>query len=177
MLIKHNLKSYSKKLKRMGKEIDKGIISALNKTNTTMSTRAKRELAKITGLKGKQVAEGMSKKKASLYDFLSSIFVRGKAKNVYSFAGKATRRGVRAKPWGKSHEFVGAFVMHGRTAMVRVGKKRKPIRPLFGPSLKKEFLKRVLTQDFRKSSTKRFKELFYREMKFRKQKVFGGVRI
>jgi hypothetical protein len=174
LAIKHNIKKFSKNLKRMGKEIDKGIISSLNKTNTTMSTRASRELAKITGLKQKEVKKGMSKKKAT-NDFLSSIFVRGKAKNVYSFAGRATKRGVRAKPWNNGKEFKGAFVLHGRAAMVRTSKNSKPLKPLFGPSLRNEFNKNVLTNDFKSHSKRRFKDLFYKEMEFRKKKVFRGI--
>ena len=173
MKLTNNIKQYQKKLKRFSKEIDKGTMSALNKTNTTMSVRTKRELSKISGLKQKEIGQFMSKKKANIVDLLSSIFVRGKALNIYRFGAKQQKRGVKAKPWNKPQLFKGAWIMNNRTVMIRTSKNRFPIRGLHGPSLKKEFTKRVLTSDFKKASHNRFMTLFYKEMKFRKGKVFG----
>ncbi len=173
MKLKTNIFQYQKKLKRFGKEIDKGTISALNKTNTTMFTRTKRELSNISGLKQKEVSQFMNKKKADPTDFLSSIFVRGKALNIHRFSAKQQKKGVKAKPWNRPQMFDGAWIMHGRTVMKRTSKNRFPIEPLFGPSLRKEFKKNVLTSAFKKASHDRFISLFYKEMKYRKGKVFG----
>ncbi len=173
MKINTNIKKFHKKFKRFEKEIDKATISALNKTNTTMFTRTKRELSKIVGLKQKDVSQFMRKKKASMFDFLSSIFVRGKALNIHRFSAKQMKKGVKAKPWGKPHLFRGTFIMNNRTVMVRETARSKPIRPVFGPSLKKEFKNRVLTQNFKSHSHKRFTDLFRKEIKYRRQRVFG----
>jgi hypothetical protein len=173
MKLKHNIKQYQKKLKRFGKEIDKGTMSALNKTNTTMFTRTKRELSKISGLKQKEVGQFMNKQKATMMRFVSSIFVRGKSLNIHRFGARQMKSGVKAKPWNKPHLFKGAFIMNNRTVMIRTSKNRFPIRGVHGPSLKKEFTKNVLTSDFKKASHNRFMTLFYKEMKYRRGRVFG----
>ena len=175
MKLTHNIKQYQKKLKRFDKEIDKGTMSALNKTNTTMFTRTKRELSKISGLKQKEVGQFMNKQKATMMRMISSIFVRGKALNIHRFGAKQQKRGVKAKPWNKPQLFKGAWIMNNRTVMIRTSKNRFPIRGVHGPSLKKEFTKKVLTSAFKKASHSRFMTLFYKEMKFRKGRVFGTV--
>jgi hypothetical protein len=60
--------------------------------------------------------------------------------NIASFSSRQTKRGVSSNAWSVHRVYPGTFLINGgKTAMVRVGKARKPIRPVWGPRLSKEF--------------------------------------
>ncbi len=66
--------------------------------------------------------------------------------------------GVRAKPWGRSQRFPGAFIFAGHPksgqpvadghAFIRTSSSSLPIRKLWGPSVPREMERDAVTQEF-----------------------------
>lgn len=138
--VKHDLKRTLKSLNDQGKKaVPRAMNSAINRTATQVRTQAVRSLAKQTGFKQKAIRVNQFLRKGSIRDLTASLTTKGRASNLINFGARQTKKGVSAAPWGKRRIFKGTFIgNNGRTVFRRVGKKRLPIKAMYGPNLGKE---------------------------------------
>lgn len=170
--IKEAMKSLSKAQYQV---IPKAVSSALNKTARTVMKEVRRDVAKDTGLKQKEVAERMTLVKSSKFTQSVTIRMEGRWFNLIRFNARQTKKGVKAKAWGKPKLYRGAFIGKGRNnnrlVFARTSKKRLPIKALVGPSPAVEFNKRIQGDEFRRRVIGRFEKVFNQELNYRLGKL------
>lgn len=167
--ISSNIDEVTKHLTAIQKQvIPQASSTALNKTTRTVSKEIKRDVAKDTGLKQKEVAERMSLVKANKHTQAAYIKMSGRYFNLIHFKARQIKKGVKAKAWGKSKLYRGAFIANkGRTVFARMGKKRLPIRGVAGPNPAVELNERMKNPNFNKRVVARFDKVFSQELKYR----------
>lgn len=154
------------------KVIPQAVSTSINKTARTVFKEIKRDVAKDTGLKQKEVAERMGLVKANKYTQTAYIKMSGRYFNLIRFKARQTKKGVKAKAWGKSKLYRGAFIANkGRTVFARKGKKRLPIKALVGPNPAIELRERMKKPAFNKNVIARFNKVFNQELNYRLQRA------
>lgn len=177
MTLSINFQSNIKSVERSLSQVQRKVITpatnaALNNTGRTVVKEIRSAVAKDTGLKVGEIKERMKVRKSSFKNLSVEVFMSGRWFNLIRFKAKQTKKGVRAKAWGETKLYKGAFIGNrGRTVFARTSKKRLPIKALVGPNPAVEFNKRIVTTTFQSSVTKRFKTVFERELGFRLAKL------
>lgn len=149
------------------KQIPRVLVRALNHTGKKAHTQVKRTLVKETGLKAKDVAEGLSQQKAKTSNLEYAIVGRGRHMSLRAFGARQTKKGVSAKPWNKRRVFKGFFIVEKLGGQVfaktnevgwhKTRPRRKPaIEKKWGPSLPRELI--------RGESHKRLEEIAERDL-------------
>jgi len=165
-------------VKQMGadtRQVPKALNSTINKVATTIRKEGVRQLSKETGIKQKDIRRDVVMRKSNFQTLTARIRATGGFTNLIRFGARLTKRGVSAAPWKKRRIFKGAFIANkGRTVFRRKGRGRLPIEPVYGPSLPREFLRDKIIRLFNTVGLRRFREVFFRELKFRIGK--GGKR-
>lgn len=131
-------------IKRIGDKAARRAFSrALNSEGGKVRTKVRTALRIQTGAKAGLIARATNSRRASLSDLRYVIEAKGDHLGLSHFAPRQFGYGVRAKPWGKSRRFEGAFLIDslGGNAFVREGSSRFPIRKMFGPAIPKEMVK------------------------------------
>lgn len=123
----------------------KAMSRAINRTATKVRSVAIKGAAKEMGLKQKDVREHTTLRRAHRGQPEARIEMRGRPFNLIRFRARQLKKGVKARPWGKTRTFQGAFIATVRGTEVvftrerrggdRVG--RLPIRALHGPGIAK----------------------------------------
>jgi hypothetical protein len=114
----------------------------INKMVRAVRTLTLRRLSQETGLTQRRLSEYVSENKADYSNLSGSVRVRPHTFNIASIGGRQTKRGVSSSAWGKRKVYPHTFLIQGgKTAMVRVGKARYPIKPVYGPRIHAEFVK------------------------------------
>ena len=173
--VQTDIKKLTKKLGILDpKVVRKATSSALNKTGSTIRAKAKRRIARLTGIK--QAALNTKKiggkpgiwfDKARSNKLVAEVGARGGARNLVHFAARATRAGISAAAWGRRKIYRGTFLANqGRTVFKRTGKARLPIEPVWGPSISRTWLNAKLTAVYKRVARRRFSEVFPRELRF-----------
>lgn len=98
-----------------------------------------RLLSGATGLTQTKLRPYVVQNRATYSRLQSIIRVFAHTFNIASFGGRQTKRGVSSNAWNAHRVYPSTFLVNGKTAMVRVGKARLPIRPVWGPRLTKEY--------------------------------------
>lgn len=170
--IKSDLDRMVKNLSRDQKEkVPKALNSTINKVATTIRKEGVQELSKETGIKQKNIRQQVVIRKSNFNTLSATIKASGSHPNLIRFNAKQTKKGVSAAPWKKRRVFPGSFIGNqGRTVFKRVGKSRLPIKPLFGPSIPREFIRDKTIKLFNTTGINRFREVFPRELKFQLSK-------
>lgn len=116
---------------------------ALNSEGGKIRTQVRRALRIQTGAKAGLISRATSTRTASTSNLSYEIKAEGEHLGLSHFAPRQFGYGVRAKPWGKSQRFEGAFLVGSlsNNAFVRTSKSRFPIRKMFGPAIPKEMVK------------------------------------
>ena len=135
-----DLESLSRTMSRIERLVlPKAAVSAINKTGTKASTKAKRATNKTLGVTAKLAKKAYKVYKASLSDPSFALVGTGKPIPLIAFKAKQLKRkGVVAAPFGKRRKFGGAFiasVKSGPAVFRRRGVERGPLRELYGPAL------------------------------------------
>lgn len=152
--------------------IPKAAASALNRVANHANSLAVRDLAKVTGLKQKDVRAAMSRTRATWANLQARIATIGRALNLIRFAARQTKKGVTASAWGKRRLYRGTFIANaGRTVFKRatVGGKRAgrlPIAPVHGPSLPREFGRKAFLDKLEQAATLKWREEFARQLRY-----------
>ena len=167
--ISSNIERVTKELTDIERKVlPQTISTSLNKTGRTLFKEIKRDIAKDTGLKQKEVAERMSLEKSNRSTLFISIRMRGRWFNLIRFKAKQFKKGVKARAWGESKLYRGAFIANkGRTVFARISKARLPIKALVGPNPVVELEKRIDDAKFNRRISERFAEVFPRELAYR----------
>lgn len=139
--IRHDLAELRRTLRITQQEIERALPTALNRTGRQMETAGVRLVSKRMGVRQQSVRARIIRtlaRKARPY-FRFDAF--GKKVNIASFGGtRKTKRGVSSNAFGKRRVYPRTFLnKSGTTAFKRIGKRRLPIRPIFGPGIKREF--------------------------------------
>lgn len=132
----------------------------INHTGDKAKTRVIRALAKQMGLTQRKLKDSgaISTHRANFDNLEYTIKASGREIPLKEFGAKQFRYGVRAKAWGSSRQYRGAFIFAGNFrsgkfvggghVFKRVGKASKPIEKLYGPSIPKEMVKDQSQQAF-----------------------------
>ena len=84
---------------------------AMNHEGRKAFTAVKRELRKQTGIKAGDISRGVSFRSAFRNRLQVVIRATGTPYSLKYFGARQFSYGVRAKPWGKSRRFEGAFIV------------------------------------------------------------------
>jgi len=171
--IDSNIKELTRTLTTIQKTvIPQATSTALNKTARTVFKEVKRDVAKDTGLKQKEVAERMTLVKANKYTQSAHIKMEGRYFNLIRFGARQMKKGVKTKAWGKRKLYRGAFIANkGRTVFAREGKDRVPIKALVGPNPAVELARRMKKPEFNKRVMARFDKVFSQELNYRLKRM------
>jgi Prophage minor tail protein Z (GPZ) len=124
---------------RLGKiDLKPAIARALNRTGSHMLTIVTRQLAGQSGLGVREVRDEVHVTKAYAGKLSYRATIPGRWLTLAHFEPTQTRRGVSARPWGFRRTFPHAFLVRS-VPFIRETRERLPVRPLFGPSLAREF--------------------------------------
>lgn len=177
-----------KQVQRMFRDIPGNIVprataSALNKSAGRAETVAVRKLSEATGLKQKDVRSYMAKVRATRTKLIATISATGRHLNLIRFGARKVKAGISAAPWKKRRIFKGAFIGNkGRTVFVRdkkLGympsrkgqtKHSEKIKPVWGPSVPTEFVRKKVDESMRDIAAQVFPKLFRHEMNWRLRK-------
>lgn len=113
-------------------------------------TALKRTLRRQTSIKAGTISRAMAFRPARVNSLSFTIEGSGNAIPLRDFGARQFGYGVRARVWGRSQRFAGAFIVEslGGNAFVRTSRARLPIRKMFGPSIPNEMLKDEAIEGF-----------------------------
>jgi hypothetical protein len=197
--VRHNGSAVQRALRATESKTRTALRRTINKLIDHSHTLTLRRLSAETGLTQRRLREYVSKDRADFTSMSAAVKVRPHTFNIASFPGvKQIRRGsvatlgakrvkgapvtlprfrVRARTggvvssaWGISRLYGSAFLIQGgKTAMVRVGKARYPIKPVFGPRIHAEFIK--LDEELKLNVQARFRPTLAHELAFALGKI------
>lgn len=169
-----DVKAMKRGLNRLERrEIPKAASFALNRAAAKAKTEASKHIAKVTSLKSGQVKQAISIQKAGPFNLVAFVKAVGGKLNLKKFNATQTRKGVTAKVWGKRQLFKGAFIVNDRYVAKRIGRRRLPIKALFGPGVTHEFLKGVTVEMMKRFGAETFKKNFERDAQRRINRLRG----
>lgn len=144
--------------------IPQALPTAINRTGRQMESYGVKLVARAMGSKQSSVRRRLVRKLARMGDATLELLAYGGALNISSFSGTMVKRGritqrfiftqagkrrvftqrsgggVSSRAWGKSRVYPHTFLIHEwKVAMKRIGKARFPIRPVYGPGIRREF--------------------------------------
>ncbi|WP_375261842.1 hypothetical protein [Palleronia sp.] len=141
---------------------------AINHTGSKGRTQVVRALTKQTGAKRATVLAALHVTKANFGSLEYKITARGQPLSLKEFGAKQFGYGVKAKPWGNSRRFEGAFIFAGtrksgkfvagghvfkRTGGFSANSGRNnAIEKMFGPSIPKELVKDASAAAFERTA-------------------------
>jgi hypothetical protein len=124
---------------RLGKiDLKPAIARALNRAGNHMTVIVVRQLAGQTGLGVREVRDEVHVDKAYAGKLSYRATIPGRYLTLQRFEPRQVREGVSARPWGFRRTFPHAFLVRS-IPFIRETRESLPIRPLFGPSLAREF--------------------------------------
>jgi hypothetical protein len=150
------------------RQVRRAAARALNRTGQQVRTRAVRDTAKTMGLTGKRVREAITLFKANPNALYAEVKAKGQPISLKEFKARQTRKGVTAKVMGERKLYRHRFIVQslGGHVFEREGKKRFPIRKLWGPSVPAVFLMDNINKALRDHAAERWRINFDRELNF-----------
>ncbi|MCC7200903.1 MAG: phage tail protein [Gammaproteobacteria bacterium] len=129
-------------LQRLHRKVaDVALVRALNKTATSVRAEAVRIIRRGRQVKAKTVREAIAVRRANKALMVAEVIVSGRPIPLRDYAARQIGRGVSVNVTGKRKVVAGAFQVQkiGNNVFIRQGKKRLPIKKLYGPSLPSVF--------------------------------------
>lgn len=155
-------------LDSLTRDVNRAAVAALNRTATTARAVAAREISKETSLPVNEVRKRVPLIRANKATLTAQIKAEPYAPNLIRYGARETKQGVSAKAWGKRKIYRGTFIGNkGRTVFTRVGKSRLPIKAVFGPSVRREFIRDHTLSAIKRTVADRFPIEFNRAMRAR----------
>lgn len=152
--------------KTQTKTIKRAATSAINKVLIKVKTTASKEIREKASFKASEINKVFRVRRATWSRMTASITAPGYAPNLIRYKAVQTKKGVKASPMKKRHEFKGAFIANrGRTVFVRRGKERLPVKAVYGPSLKREFTRQVIKKAMDRRGEKEWSKEFDNQLK------------
>ena len=159
---------FEKDLKRVRRELgtlgDRVVPRAANRALNDTAVTARKEtvdnlkgrIGNAAGLSVSGLRKALFLRRSTVRTLMASITASGKPLPLIQFGARRAARGVRAKAWGKSKLYKGAFIavmpnghrgVFRRTGVKRrmrkgnyVGQRREVITQMWGPAIPVEFL-------------------------------------
>ena len=139
------------------KYVPQAASAAINRVATSARAEAVREIARKTGLTQAEVRKHVDIVTANRGNLEATIVAKAWSPNLIRYKARQTPQGVVASPWRNKRTHKGTFIGNqGRTVFVRQGKARLPLKPVRGPSVRKEFLQGYAIKAMEKKVAERF---------------------
>lgn len=149
----------------MQRDVNTAATAALNKVGVTARAAAAREISKASGLPVNQVRPHVPLVRANKWSLQCEISAKPYAPNLIRYAARQTRAGVSANAWRKRKVYRGTFIANkGRTVFKRIGPSRLPIKAVYGPSVRREFIRDTVTKAIHRTVDQRFALEFERAL-------------
>lgn len=153
--------------------IPKAVVRSLNRTASSVHTQSNRRIAKLMGTQVGTVKRRVAVIKATTSRWIASLKATGRPFRLVHFKARQTKQGVTAAAWGKrkvyKHTFL-ATVKAGDAGVqgvfVRQGKKRLPIKQLWGPSVPGTFRQPEVQELMRDVTNTQFDKELRRNLDF-----------
>jgi hypothetical protein len=148
----HDLRSLMKQL--ADKRVELAMARAVKRVGDQAHGRIVKVLAKQVGTTPRAVKKYVIKEPpAPGRRIVYRIRAKSPTMSLKEFNPRAVAGGVSAGPWGKRRVFPRAFISasKGGHVFVRTGKKRLPVRKIWGPSVAKEMVKDQSLAEFQKA--------------------------
>ena len=180
--VKGDIDRVEKSLTRLQRrEVPKAASHALNRAAKKGRTVSTRTIAKQANIRPqRKVRDRIVVKRATWHRLGASIRALPRVFNLIEFVVPSkrkpgafdTKRGVEAKAWGTKKRYPGTFIARGRGSgkplvFVRTSSKRYPIRPVYGPSIPHEFVRRTTERAIRDAVRASFRKDFLRDLRRR----------
>lgn len=154
-----------------GKEMQINLAAAraINRAMTSVRSVATKEIAKKTGITPQRaIRDRLHIRKATPKYLIGEVGIERYTPNLARFAARQTKRGVSATAWGKRRVYPRTFLGNqGRTVFKRIGKRRLPIRAVWGPKMHAAFVEREVRRAMDAVARERFVAEFRREVRLR----------
>lgn len=133
-------------LGEMPAQVNRAIVRAINRALGSGRTVMVRAMAEDLKIRQADLRDAMPIREASLTRMVGSFGASLKLISLFKFGARQTQRGVTANTGRGRKTYAGAFIQRmpktGHVGVfMRKGRKRLPIRELFGPSLGHVFAK------------------------------------
>lgn len=177
---KKMVKEIEKRLGDMNRRAPNAISNALNRAMNNVSSNISKEVRKEYVIKAKDVRETIRKTRATRSNLSATVISRGGAIPLDRFrVSPKTVQPRRKKPIRVEvkkdglKELLGAFVanINGIKVFKRVGKKRLPIKRLFGPSVPQM----LDNEEVRDKIEKQGQEMFEKRLDHEINRILGRV--
>lgn len=140
MNVTSNVRQVVNQMRRAEPAVRAATRRTLNKVGQAAFTLTLRTLSREIGLSQTKLRPYVTLNRAGYIDLSAAVRITPHTFNIASFNGRQTRRGVSSAAWGKRRVYPHTFLIQGgKTAMVRITKRRLPIRPVYGPRIHREF--------------------------------------
>ncbi len=147
---------------------------ALNRTASQVRTAAvkdlKADIGHATGLGSAAIRKNIRITKAKPGKLIAVLTPSGHAIPLINFSARQVAAGVSHKAWDRrqiaTHAFIATMPSGHRGVFTRKGKKRLPIRELYGPSLPKEFSHRKILEALRRRAIVAWPKNFQNELNY-----------
>lgn len=161
--VRHLLDQLKPKKQRQGLSV------AVNATAKQVRTQAARMVAKEMGTRRKDIDGAIIIRPFSQPETLeATVKGQGAPLPLAKFGAKQTRKGVTAKAWGKRKLYPGAFLATMKSghsgAFVRKGKKRLPIKEMWGPGVGKTMAQGAVSDTLQTFGTERLQANVLRQL-------------
>ena len=175
--IKTNFPEVQRQLEQLRKDVaGKAMASALNKTVAQAKTAMSREIRAEFNISASKVGQALRINRArasgsrfALEASLESPAKRGRSLNIASFNARQTAKGVsfKIKKTGARKVIPGSFLINaGKTMMIRVGKRRLPIKALQTIDVASMFNTKRINAKVLRFIEDKFPAIFANEAKF-----------
>jgi hypothetical protein len=155
----------------------RAISMAVNDTGKQSQTYAVRQVAKASGLKAKTVRSAFRLIRSTPATLSAKVRASGRPFRLIDFAARQTRPGVSANAYGERRVYKSTFIATMasgyRNVFTRRGKKRYPIKPLFGPGVPDTLGKEAVLSGVRTYSGERLQANILRQIDRAERKARG----
>ena len=143
------------------RDVDSAAARALTRTAASARKSAVATIKEQTSLPPKFIRDRLKIRGATGNNLTATITAMPGAPNLARYTARQTKQGVTAKAWKQRKLYRGAFIGNkGRTVFTRVGEARLPIKPLYGPSVRRTFMQDVAQQAMREAIEREFPKHF-----------------
>jgi hypothetical protein len=148
------------------------MVRSLNKTAVSVRAEAVKLIRGRRALKAKTIREAIAIRKATKALLIAEVIVSGRPIPLREYAARQTKRGVTVNVVGRRQlvkpDGIPTFQIarFGNHVYVREGKKRLPIRKLYGPSLPSALGQQAIEAALVRIATTTFRKRFREEMAF-----------
>lgn len=186
MQITLDFREEMKKVQRSLNDLQrKAVPRAANSTNNKVAVTARKHtvsdlknaMGQSTGLSSSGFRRALALRRSTLRTLTATITASGRPLPLIDFNARKGAKGVTAKAWGKRKQYKGTFIARmpngKRGVFKRSGKKRLPIKELFGPSIPAVFLQDDIQRNLKRVINQNWRPTFERELAYYLRKFNG----